>query len=65
MCSLRIAERQWPSTPLDRQMSRNECCRRLLLAGLDSVQSANLNAVARPLQPPADHMMPTLPVGPK
>ena len=59
---LRIAERQWPTTPLDRVMSRNECCRRLLLAGLDSAQPANLKNVEISLQPPADDVLPKLPI---
>jgi DNA-directed RNA polymerase subunit N (RpoN/RPB10) len=58
----RIAKQAWPATVLDRQMSRNECCRRLLLAGLDSVPKANLSALERPLQPPGDAVMPKLPV---
>lgn len=59
---LRMAQQAWPSAALDRQMSRNECCRRLLLAGLDSVPRANLSTVERPLQPPADDILPKLPV---
>ena len=59
---LRTAHDAWPATPLDRQMSRNECCGRLLLAGLDSTPRANLNAVERSLQPRADDILPKLPV---
>jgi hypothetical protein len=60
---LRIAQEAWPGTALDRQISRNECCRWLLLAGLDSVPRANLGAVERSLRPPAeDDVLPKLPV---
>jgi len=59
---LRIARQAWPAAPLDRQTSRNECCRRLLLAGLDSTPRANLAAVERPLQPRGDDVLPKLPV---
>jgi hypothetical protein len=43
-------------------MSRNECCRRLLLAGLDSMPRADRSAVERSLQPPGDAILPKLPV---
>jgi hypothetical protein len=61
----------WPTTPLDTQMSRQEASRRLLLSGIDQLrasaqaeQQAAVNAYAQSLQPPADTVLPTLPVGP-
>ena len=58
----RAAQQAWPKAELDRQMSRAEACRRLLMAGLGSIPTANLSAVERSLQPPADAVMPKLPV---
>ena len=58
----RVAEAAWPGAVLDRQMSRAEACRRLLLAGLDSSPRANLVGVERPLQPRGDDVLPKLPV---
>jgi hypothetical protein len=40
----RVAEAAWPGAVLDRQMSRAEACRRLLMAGLNSIPNANLAA---------------------
>lgn len=59
----------WPDAALDTQVSRQEASR-LLLSGIDQLRQAApaerqvaANAYAQSLQPPADHMMPTLPVG--
>lgn len=35
------AHRHWPEEPLERQMSRNEACRRFLLAGISKLSGAN------------------------
>ena len=66
------AQKCWPGVQLDRTLSRNECCRRLLLGGLDSLQAKSrddqqqmVDSHARSLQPPADKMQPMLPVGPE
>ena len=57
-----------PSEQLDRQMSRNECCRRLLLGGIDQLRSvspaerqAAVSNYARHLQPPGDTLRTMLP----
>ena len=63
------AQRYWPGVQLDRTLSRNECCRRLLLGGLDSLQAKPrddqqqmVDGHAYSLQPPGDNrMMPQLP----
>ena len=61
-----------PREQLDCQMSRNECCRRLLLGGIDQLRSVSaserqnaVNAYALHLQPPADtNVSPWLPGAP-
>ena len=58
----RAAQQAWPQAELDRQMSRAEACRRLLMAGLGSIPHADLSAVERPLQPRGDDVGPKLPV---
>ena len=62
----------WPGAALDTQMSRQEASRRLLLSGIDQLRQAAqaerqaaVNSYAQDLQPPADTVLPTLPVGPK
>jgi len=59
----------WPGTELDRQLSRSEICRVLTLAGLDRLMNATaddrqrmMRNLGRTLQPPADKVMPALPV---
>ena len=64
------AQKYWPGVQLDRTLSRNECVRRLLFGGLDSLQGKPradqqqmVDSHARSLQPPGgNHLMPQLPV---
>ena len=66
------AQKYWPGVQLDRTSSRNECCRRLLLGGSDSLhakprddQQQMVDSHACSLQPPADtHQRPQLPGAP-
>jgi len=59
----------WPTVEIDRQVSRNEVCRRFALCGIQQLLGAPaaqreraMEEVERPLQPPGDnHMMPQLP----
>jgi hypothetical protein len=62
----------WPNLEIDRQVSRNEVCRRLALCGIERLMAASavqrqsaLAEVDRPLQPPPDHIMPMLPGAPR
>ena len=51
----------WPNEPLERQLSKNEACRRLLMGGITSLQSTSQSnqqqmaqTYSRPIQPPGD-----------
>ena len=51
----------WPNEPLERQLSKNEACRRLLMGGITSLQATSesnqkqmASTYARPVNPPAD-----------
>ena len=58
----------WPGIEIDREMSRAEASRRLLLSGLDLLKQAQqaqrkaiLDSHASPLQPPPDRSTPVRP----
>lgn len=58
----------WPTVEIDRQISRNEVCRRLALSGIQQLMGASraqreqaMAEVERSLQPPPDRMLPQLP----
>jgi len=59
----------WPTVEIDHEISRNEVCRRLALCGVQQLLGASLRNANGPsrklsghLQPPADGMLPQLPV---
>jgi hypothetical protein len=60
-----VAQRYWPQSQLDRQLSRNEACRRLLMGGLAVVNRADADAAAQSVEQQPDRMTPQLPGAPK
>lgn len=58
----------WPAVQIDQQISRNQVCRRFALCRIQQLLGAPaaqreraIEEVERPLQPPADRMLPQLP----
>ncbi len=68
-----VAMNYWPNEPLERQLSKNEACRRLLIGGLTSLQATSAanrkqiaDTYARPVNPPAGtNIGPYLPGAPR
>lgn len=56
-----VAHQYWPPQKLDRQLSRGEACRRLLMGGLEAAKRADADAAARSVQQQPDRGTPTLP----